>query len=391
MLCRVAREILRPDLRNAVLAWAILMATFAPVTATAQWAAQVSAEGTVFVAGSAQAEPTVGLRLQRFFPFQRGGFGVGLSARLDPANAGRNRFDIDELAWFDRLGDVDVVVGFREVFWGVLESRQLVDVINQRDPERRWPGAEKLGQPMVGIRWSRTWGDVQFFLLPWARPRPFDGMRGRLWSNAAVAESSRRYTGAVAHVAWATRWSLRAGAWDVGASYFAGTARDPRFELADPEAGAPTVRPIYDRVQQLAIDAQYTGSSWLWKVEAASADPAPGRYVTLGSGIEYQPAAHLSLFAEFLYDGRGDEATTSLEHDVFVGGRLLYQDGRITAGAYVDAVSGNVIGSLELSRRYGDDTEFVLGLRGFFGREEDEPGYALREDGAISLLVRRYF
>jgi hypothetical protein len=54
-------------------------------------------------------------------------------ARLDAQDSERTHADIRELKYL-HIGDGwDVTVGFDKIFWGVTESRHLVDIINQTD------------------------------------------------------------------------------------------------------------------------------------------------------------------------------------------------------------------------------------------------------------------
>ena len=101
----------------------LVLGTASPSRGVAQWAAEVRAEGRLFAAGLERSESAVEFRVRRFFPRRSGDLAVAVSARVDPVTADRNRFDIDELAWLGALGSVDITVGFREISWGVLESR----------------------------------------------------------------------------------------------------------------------------------------------------------------------------------------------------------------------------------------------------------------------------
>jgi hypothetical protein len=374
----------------------VMAMTASTSPSAAQVEGQVSFEWRTFTAPShawPRAEPTATVRLRQRFSAGPHEFVVAPSFRFDPRNADRFHLDGDEIALRGTAASLDFAVGMREVFWGVLESRHLVDVVNQWDPSVRWPREEKLGQPMIALTWTPDLGNVELFVLPWARPRPFDGRRGRLWSDLPVdteiARSAETLLGR--HLGWAARWSLSGSAWDLGISYFDGSAREPRFESRTTPAGLTHLRPVYDRIRQIGLETQYTGQSLLWKAEFLAADAEPGRYVAAGSGVEYQPADYLSVFAEFLYDSRGRDAPTSLEHDLFLGTRLLYQDGSVTLGVSTDLSSGNIIGSAEVTRRLASDFIVGLELRAFAGDSADEPPFALREETSISLLIRRFF
>ncbi len=317
---------------------------------------------------------------------------AGVTVHLDPADRRRDRFDATASA--SSRGAMHVVAGLRKVSWGVLESADLVDVINQRDSDARWPSRATLGQPMIGGSWLSTWGTLELYLLPWARPRPFSGRRGLLWSEYEVLDSAHRYRDSALlsrHAALATRWSLSASSWQVGLSMFTGTGRDPQFTLDRAGGLDPGWIPVYDRIRQIGLDAQYTEALWLGKLEVVVRDATNGRHVAFGMGLELAPTDYLSVFGEVLYDSRGKDGTTSLEHDAFAGARLLFQDGSAVAGVFIDLVTANSTGCIMIERRLLNDLAVRLELRAFAGASAKEPPLALREQTSLSITLRRFF
>ena len=71
-------------------------------------------------------------------------------------------------------------LGVDRVFWGVAESRHLVDIVNQTDLIEHPDEEDKLGQPMAHLTWSGDWGVAEVFGLPYHRARTFSGPKGRL-------------------------------------------------------------------------------------------------------------------------------------------------------------------------------------------------------------------
>ncbi len=374
----------------------LLAPTFDAYGATPQWEGEITFEGRAFVSSPASltsTEPTLTAGFGNRTLFGRTDFRFGAWIRVDPLNPDRIRLDAKDIAWLGSAGEVDIAVGLRTVFWGVLESSHLVDVVNQQDPDIRWPRRRMLSQLMIASSWTSSWGTIDVYLLPWARPRPFAGRRGRLWSHHPVDGSVMRNADSslLRYLSGAARWSLATTQWDIGITYFGGTAREPWFEPSGPAHTPYLLIPTYDRVHQFGGDVQYTGSSWLLKLELVTRDPAPGRYVALGSGVEYAPVDYLSVFLEVLFDSRGRNATTSLEHDTFVGARLLFQDGSVQGGTSIDFNTGNVIASMEIQRRFGNNVAAAFEFRWFAGRALREPPHALREETSVSLFLRRYF
>jgi hypothetical protein len=60
-----------------------------------------------------------------------------------------------------------------------------------------------------------------------------------------------------------------AGDIDNGISAFSGTSREPRFV---PAADGQSLLPVYDQIDQVGVDLQYTREAWLWKLEAIARD-----------------------------------------------------------------------------------------------------------------------
>ncbi len=78
--------------------------------------------------------------------------------RVDACDDERTHFDLREAYWRTVQGDWEVLAGFNRVFWGVTESRHLVDIINQTDLLEDIDEEDKLGQAMVNVGWQRDWG-----------------------------------------------------------------------------------------------------------------------------------------------------------------------------------------------------------------------------------------
>lgn len=305
--------------------------------------------------------------------------------RWDILNGDRTRFDVRDLSWQMTTGIWEVTVGVREIFWGVAESQHLIDEINQRNPIGGVRLYEKLGQPLAMVAATLDWGTVELLALPIFRPRPFDGRSGRLWSprpvlarDAVVRGGSRRV-----HADWALRYSHSVGPWDVGAAFFSGTARDPYFAPSGDSAWIPH----HDLIDRTSVELLWTTGFWLFKGEGATQGSALRRFGSAVGGVEFAPVDFFAGILEYSYDSRGSAATTSYENDVFLGGRLLTEDGSVRAGAFVDTRSGAVLASVEASRRLGTRIVVTLEARAFLGDEARQPQHAFRQDTFVGLLA----
>ena len=106
--------------------------------------------------------------------------------RKDEIDENRDLLDVREGYWLFESDLIEVLVGVDTVFWGVTESINLVDVINQTDAGD-FSGDQKLGQPMINLKFLPEYGTFSFYLLPYFRERSFSGYEGR-FRGATVIE-----------------------------------------------------------------------------------------------------------------------------------------------------------------------------------------------------------
>ena len=150
--------------------------------------------------------------------------------RIDPYDLERrSHFDIREANWYYQQDEWDVTVGFGKVFWGVAESRHLVDIVNQNDQVEDIDGEDKLGQPMIQANWLQDWGTISLFVLPGFRERNFVSEEARLRGALPIETDNPVYESdwGQKHVDFAARYSHTVGDWDFGLAHFYGTSREP--------------------------------------------------------------------------------------------------------------------------------------------------------------------
>ncbi len=321
--------------------------------------------------------------------------------RLDAHDGRRSHVDIRELGLL-YLGDgVTAFAGIGKVFWGVTEVNHLVDIINQDDAVEDIDREDKLGQPMVNFTLEGGWGSLDFFYLPRFRERTFPGDDARLRGALPVSSDATFESGAgVWHQDFALRWSRPFGAFDLGTSFFRGTSREPRFQLGTDAQNVAFLRPHYDVIDQIGIDAQWTGDAALLKLEAITRGGYGDRFVAATGGIEYtlyqlSGNSDLGLLAEFMVDGRNAAAPpTVFDNDVFVGFRWALNDVHDTSilgGPVIDYETGEMLALVEAQRRLGNDWRFELEARIFANTAADAPTRGMRRDGFVSVGLSRYF
>lgn len=367
----------------------------------AQWQAAIAAEGTSFqstdsgcCASTTPGEAALVLDASFFVEWAEGRYRGQAEpfVRWDPSGE-RTRVDLRDLS-VSAIGQRwELALGMREVFWGAAESRRLVDMVNQRDLVGGGDDYLRMGQLLIDVTAIRRWGTIDLLLLPWFRERTFDGHSGWLWSPLPV-EADRPVFGPGAgsgRLDWAVRWAHTLGPVDLGISHLQGNLREPGFvEIVD--SGAPTVlAPRYDAGGQTGVDVQLAAGGLLWKFEAVTAVPQPGRYAAAAGGLEYGVGDYLAVFVEYAWDSRGREATTSFGDDFFVGGRLYLPDGQVQVGVYVDRRTANTAMSAAVDRRLGSAITLRVEAGAFFGDPALEPPLARRQQTRLAVRVSRYF
>lgn len=322
--------------------------------------------------------------------------------RWDADDGERTHADLREAMWLRVRGPWTWQIGVGRVFWGVTESRHLVDIINQTDFVEDIDEEDKLGQPMIALeRWTRNAGSFGVFLLPGFRERTFPAADARLRGTLPIDTDRAEYESGAKEkrLDLALRWSQVIGNWDLGLSAFYGTSREPRLL---PRFEAPTgavLIPRYDVIGQLGVDLQYTKNAWLWKLEAIGRRGQGRTFAAAVAGVEYTlfdfggSGADLGLLAEYLYDGRDETAPPTIYEDDWFGGFRLAlndtEDTALLAGAVFD--TNGTFAILEAERRIGETWKFEAEVRWFLDVEPGDPLLGgFRNDSFITLRLARY-
>ena len=343
--------------------------------------------------------------------------------RYDGSDSRRTHADLREAYFltFGELGDGEweLRLGVDRVFWGVVESNHLVDIINQTDLIEHPDEEVELGQLMVHATWSAEWGVAELFILPHHRERSFSGRDGRFRSDLVVDDDNATYESSDKewHTDFAARYSHSVGPFDVGLSLFDGTSRDPVLRPMSrerepltrlPDSGRGDVLvPHYEQIRQLGLDAQMTTGSWLFKLEAIHrADSQNIRfeeedYVALVTGMEYtfysvfDSDADFGVVGEWNYDGRGEDATGIFDDDWFIAIRYALNDVHDTdffASFMRDRDYSTSVLFVEFNRRLSDHWSMNLESVAFFDvDEEDIQAYLIRRDSFVELRLNYNF
>ena len=323
--------------------------------------------------------------------------------RLDSQDDERTHVDLREAFWRRRGEEWNILVGVNRVFWGVTESRHLVDVINQVDGVEDIDEEERLGQPMINLSTQRDWGNVGLFVLTGFRERTFAGPEGRPRFALPVDTNNPEYESSAGnkHIDYAVRYSHVVGDWDIGAYLFYGTAREPTFTVSP---DGTRLIPNYSIITQVGTDIQYTHEAWLWKFEGIVREGQGDTFGALVASLEYtfyqvkNSAVDVGLLLEYLYDGRDEDPSiappTPFDNDIFFGTRIALndvQDTSIIAGATIDLDDQSTIFIAEAERRLSDRWSLVAKGRFFINVEDDPLLRNFENDSYVDISVRWHF
>jgi hypothetical protein len=365
-------------------------------------------------------DPSVSLTARYYRSFAAGRYNVQITpfGRFDEDDDNRTHADLREF-YVSRVGDNwDLYVGFRQVFWGVTEFNHLIDIINQTDLVEDIDGETKLGQPMINLSLVRTWGIVDFFVMPAFRERTFPGRDGRLRYVVPVDEHEATYESGDEehHVDLAARWAHNLGLIEFGIYQFRGTSRAPLLIPFTRPNGDLALAPYYGIINQTGLDAQAIVADWAFKLEALSRSGQQKRYAAATGGFERTLVGvlgtrwDLGLVLEYVWDQRDDEADSIYDHDVGVATRWRLNDVADTTallGMMWDVRNSQYFVNLEANRRLGDHWALAVKGRAFGGTqtpEVDTPAEQLQvladdehkldqlaRDDYIQLELIRYF
>jgi len=383
--------------------------SMATTAAGAEFSGNLAVEGQVFNTPpqfSEQFDNNVTLSFEpRWNGEWNGGddlWSVQLFMRADHKDEGREHADLREALWLHIDGDNEWRVGVNTMFWGVTESRHLVDVVNQTDAVENIDGEDKLGQPMIHLKRYEDWGVLDFLVLPGFRERTFHAAEGRLRPPLVVDDSQTAYESSAGqqHVDYAFRISQTWDDLDLGLSLFKGTSRDPLLLPGFDANGNPVLTPYYEQMTQLGIDMQFIYLDWIWKLEAIRREAESSDFNAFTGGFEYtfygifDSATDLGAIVEYSRDSRPKAEATILDNDVFVGGRFAFNDiksSEILAGFFVDADNRSRSFRVEASRRIGDSWKGTLELQTFANIAADDPLAAIDNDDFLRLEMAYYF
>lgn len=319
-----------------------------------------------------------------------------LFARHDFTDDSRTHADIREAMWQHVSGKQDWRVGIGEVFWGVVESRHLVDIVNQQDFLERFDGDAKLGQPLLNWNVHGDDSNLELYLLPRFREREFPGPGGRLRGELPMAPARYESGAERNHVDAAARWQWLGEGSDIALSYFNGTAREPLYQPAL-DKGRLVIHPDYLQLSQWGLDAQKSVGNLLLKAEAIYRQADADSWAAV-AGFEYTLEnvgnGDLGLVLEYLRDTRDKVPTETFDDDIFAGVRFstnTFSSTYFLAGVYQDRRHSGHIFKLEANTRIAENTKLTVEAWRFDQLADDELLGFFNNDDFLEIGLQFFF
>ncbi len=325
--------------------------------------------------------------------------------RYDQHDHERSHVDLREAKYRYVRGAYEITAGADKEFWGVTEFLHLVDIINQTDNVEGIDGEQKLGQPMIKFSAAQAWGTLTTYYLPMFRIRQYvDPKTGRpstgivVDDNTTLFESKDKRT----NEDYAIRYANAFGSFDIGLSWFDGTARAPRFIPTKRLYNAmPIMHAYYPLQTQAGLDAQATLGSWLLKLEATQSEQEKITTNRATGGVEYTfynlltSGTDLGLVLEYMWDERELAAPHPFGNDVGIGLRWSANDTQSTSvllGGIIDTDTDTTAVSLEAERRIANNFKLIIEARAQdkIGKG-DKLAAAVADEDFIRLRLSWYF
>jgi len=322
--------------------------------------------------------------------------------QIDSQDANRTHFNFRDFYALTTWDSWEFAIGARTIYWGVTESRQLVNIINQTDLVVDIHGTDKLGQPMISASGYTDIGNFEFYLMSFFQERTYPGYHGRVRPPLAIDTDQTTYESGAEknNVDFATRYSQYFGDIELGLSYFQGTARQPIIRIVPQANYSMAFVPYYEQLKQTGLDGQLLLGEWLLKGEAVYRDSSSARYFSSTVGFEYtfigiaDSAVDCTVVSEWLYDERGYEATTPYQNDIMLGLRFTFNDINgtlIKFGVTKDIEKSAAAYKFEAERRLTD--HWKMNFVGYVFAESEliDEIYFIRDDDYAALKLLYYF
>lgn len=224
-------------------------------------------------------------------------------------------------------GNFSVSGGVDTFYWGVSETINILNTVNQSDLRKSIDGKEKFGQSHVSFSYASGVHSVKVFYLPTFNKLEFPyrpATKVPVEPDKAVCESG------ACDGSSGLRWDVALDTGDLAFSFFRGTRRDPIL-IPSPEL-LGTLIPNYVNTQYAAMDGVYFLAGTILKAEYKYGDEIDKSFYAYNIGIEYPTYPNSTIInsanivLEHTKDSRDQLAESIGQNDVFIGGRFMLGD-----------------------------------------------------------------
>lgn len=297
----------------------------------------------------------------------------------------RSGFYWNEFYWLSELDGFDITLGKAKQYWGIMETRNLVDVINTTDYLQGYNSSEKLAQNMLKIGIPSTSSQIDLYLLEGGEPRQFYEEPTRFEPLQVVDDPRYSEHTSNSDIDLAARYWYYDDNLEVAFTLFKGTTRTP---LIIEEGGKNF--PYYYEIFQQGLELLFVDDRTLYKLEAVSikGDGNDDDFVGASVGVEYAISrfykkSDLTLVGEYHVDDKDPQsAMVSFDDYVMLGGLMSFND------VYLSTFSAGVTFLRDDLDHYFYTLEGDIGLHekvrlkvsGTFAGGETIPAYIENED-----------
>ena len=408
------------------------------------WPGQIDAGTSVI--GTLRLGVTTDLSFGRF---------VGEIQASKDESTGVTDVDITKAYLEGDAGSFRWMIGSDVVFWGVAESVNPVNIINQRGSFADIAEDQRLGQPMARLSFDTdTLGTFAVLALLDFREQTYAEPAERFRLNATpdagrtIYESGRDLGLALRNT---NTMSFQNGSLDYALSLFSGRDRQPIYlpgcSLRQPsvseatcnainadvqttyegltvsdgnnyirqifDASSPETQaflqagdsvgavPYYQDLHQIGVELAYSTGDWQFKFEGAQRITERETYFSGVIGAEYDfgvlpgLGGSLSAAAEYVYDNRSVfQPATFLDDDIFAALRYDFgnvADTRVTLSGLYDLNTDGTIVNLNLSSRLSDRARIEVSTTLIDSDDPNDPLTFFSEDDFFEVNLSYFF
>ena len=308
----------------------------------------------------------------------------------------RRYIDFQKLKYEQYFDNISLKIGNDLVFWGVNESFNIVDIINQSNLTENISGTKKLGQPMLSFNYFNDYGSFDFYFMPLFVERQFPGKDGRPRLLLEIDKNTKSYQSSLKQnkLDLAVRYSGVIEDFDFGISLFHGNNRTPELNINPVTAKLETHYPI---LTQTSIDLQSTKGPYLYKLESLYAKNENEKHFSAAGSIEYtfygirETPQDLGFVIEYIFDDRNNYPNNN---EGVLATRWTKNDINSTSlltGVIFDLSGRSNIYIAEFERRIRNDLKVFIDTSIYGKIDKSDFTHAFNEDSRVTIKISKYF